>query len=167
MYRVSPFTYLIEGLIGQAVGRSQVQCSPIEVVQLVPPSGQTCGDYMNPYISNAGGYLLNADATDNCNFCHISSSDTFLYSSFNLKYSHHWRSFGLMWAYVLFNVRYPPSSRFAPCTDCRADWLDLCRYVQLPHRWSRRSQEPSRPSQVDYQIITSFCHSPPWTAFSM
>ena len=105
MYRLSPYTYLIEGLIGQAVGRSQVQCSPVEVVQIIPPSGQTCGQFMNPYISNAGGYLLNADATDSCNFCYISETDTFLYSSFNIQYSHHWRNFGLLWAYVLFNVR--------------------------------------------------------------
>ncbi|VDC00110.1 unnamed protein product [Peniophora sp. CBMAI 1063] len=104
MYRLSPYTYLIEGLIGQAVGRHQVQCSPVEIVQLIPPSGQTCGNYMNTYIQNAGGYLLNADATDSCNFCYISDTDTFLFSSFNIQYSHHWRNFGLMWAYVLFNV---------------------------------------------------------------
>lgn len=106
MYRLSPYTYLIEGLIGQAVGRSQVRCSDVEIVQLIPPSGQSCSTFMAPYIQNAGGYLLNADATDSCNFCYISSSDTFLYSSFNIQYSNHWRNFGLMWAYVIFNVSF-------------------------------------------------------------
>ncbi|KIJ14545.1 hypothetical protein PAXINDRAFT_169702, partial [Paxillus involutus ATCC 200175] len=42
MYRVSPFTYLIEGLLGQAIGHQPINCSSTELVTVQPPSGMTC-----------------------------------------------------------------------------------------------------------------------------
>ncbi|KAF8638207.1 hypothetical protein AX16_010553 [Volvariella volvacea WC 439] len=104
MYRLSPYTYLIEGLLGQAIGRSEIFCSPVEFVTLNPPSGQTCGQYMGPWISHAGGYLTNPDALSECQFCGTHSTDTFLAQNFNIFYDHHWRNFGLMVAFSIFNI---------------------------------------------------------------
>ncbi|KAF5378810.1 hypothetical protein D9615_006999 [Tricholomella constricta] len=68
MYRVSPYTYIIEALLGQALGRHPIVCSPVELVTLNPPSGQTCQTYLQTYINNAGGYLTNPSATSDCEF---------------------------------------------------------------------------------------------------
>jgi len=123
MYRLSPYTYLIEGLLGQgdysliaiffydltippaALGHQTIQCSDVELVQLNPPSGMTCAQYLNPFISSAGGYLVNPDVTTACSFCSMSTADQFLASGFNIFYDHAWRNFGLMFAYIVFNVR--------------------------------------------------------------
>ncbi|KAJ6624079.1 ABC-2 type transporter-domain-containing protein [Mycena sp. CBHHK59/15] len=91
MYHVSPFTYLTEGLLGQACEHE-------------PPSGQTCGQYLATYIANAGGYLTNPDASSACEFCSTATTDQFLGASFNIFYSHHWRDAGLMFAYIGFNI---------------------------------------------------------------
>ncbi|KAJ7285271.1 pleiotropic drug resistance ABC transporter [Mycena rebaudengoi] len=104
MYRLSPFTYMIEGLLGQALGRHAITCSPVELVTITPPSGQTCAQYLDPYIGFAGGYLTNANATADCQFCSMATTDTFLGSSFNIYYAHHWRNAGFMVAYIVFNV---------------------------------------------------------------
>ncbi|EJD01720.1 uncharacterized protein FOMMEDRAFT_111764 [Fomitiporia mediterranea MF3/22] len=104
MYRVSPFTYLIEGTLGQAVGKLEINCSAPEFNTITPPSGQTCSQYMNPYISRAGGYLLNPDASTDCQFCAYRTTDEFLETSFNIFYSNHWRDFGLMMVYIGFNI---------------------------------------------------------------
>lgn len=64
----------------------------------------TCSQYLNPFISFAGGYLTNPDATASCNFCSVSSADQFLASGFNIFYDHAWRNFGFMVAYIAFNV---------------------------------------------------------------
>ncbi|KAF8997054.1 pleiotropic drug resistance ABC transporter [Cyathus striatus] len=104
MYRLSPFTYLIEGLLGYAMGRQEITCSAIEYVSVNPPSGLTCGDYLNPYISFAGGYLNNAEATSACQFCSIRTSDQFLNGAFNIYYEHAWRNFGFMFVYIAFNT---------------------------------------------------------------
>ena len=104
MYRLSPYTYLIEALLGQALGRQEIRCSDVEFVTIEPPSNQSCQQYMGPYISAAGGYLTNPDATSGCQYCTFSTTDAFLESSFNIFYSHHWRNLGIFAAFICFNV---------------------------------------------------------------
>ncbi|KAJ7649975.1 ABC-2 type transporter-domain-containing protein [Roridomyces roridus] len=104
MYHLSPYTYLIEGLLGQAVGQHEITCSPIELVTMNPPAGLTCSQYLENYISFAGGYLANPDATSACQFCSTATTDQFLESSFNIYYSHRWRDLGLLFVYILVNI---------------------------------------------------------------
>ncbi|KAI0827349.1 pleiotropic drug resistance ABC transporter [Trametes gibbosa] len=104
MYRLSPYTYLIEALLGQALGKQPIECSTVELVTIQPPSGQTCSQYMDNYISFAGGYITNPDATSGCQYCTFASTDAFLGTSFNIFYSHHWRNLGIFVAFIFFNV---------------------------------------------------------------
>ncbi|KAH7099818.1 pleiotropic drug resistance ABC transporter [Auriculariales sp. MPI-PUGE-AT-0066] len=104
MYRLSPYTYLIEALLGQAIGKQDINCAPQEFVTLNPPAGQTCGTFLGPYISNMGGYLQDENATSGCNFCSTRTTDEFMGGNFNVFYSNHWRDFGLVMAYVAFNI---------------------------------------------------------------
>ena len=87
-----------------AVGRELVNCAPKELVTLQPPSGQTCGAYMNNFISASGGYLTNPNSTSNCQYCSARTTDQFLEFSFNIFYSHHWRNVGIVLGVTLFNV---------------------------------------------------------------
>ncbi|CAE6441888.1 unnamed protein product [Rhizoctonia solani] len=103
MYRLSPLTYLIEGLLVNGIGNMELTCSPTEIQTIVPPSGQTCSSYMSQYISMAGGYLANPDASSDCQFCPQSTTDTYL-ASLNMSYSHRWRNVGIMIAFAAFNV---------------------------------------------------------------
>ncbi|OCL07552.1 putative multidrug resistance ABC transporter [Glonium stellatum] len=102
MYRVSPFTYLISAMLSTAVANTDVICASNEYLKFDPTSG-TCGDYMASYIKLAGGYLQDPSATANCSYCPISSTNVFL-ASVNSHYSQAWRNFGIMWAYIIFNV---------------------------------------------------------------
>ncbi|KZT26064.1 hypothetical protein NEOLEDRAFT_1063724 [Neolentinus lepideus HHB14362 ss-1] len=104
MYRLSPFTYLIEGLLGQSVGKTLISCSDVEYVTLTPPSGLTCGDYMQAFISYAGGYLADPNATSGCQFCSSRTTDQLLATYFNIEYAHRWRNFGLFFVYIAFNT---------------------------------------------------------------
>ncbi|EJD01729.1 uncharacterized protein FOMMEDRAFT_126887 [Fomitiporia mediterranea MF3/22] len=104
MYHLSPYTYLVEGLLGQAIGKMEINCSPIELVPISPPDGQTCAQYMNAFISFAGGYLTNPNATSSCQFCAFRTTDQFMAASFNMFYSHRWRDFGLLMTYIAFNT---------------------------------------------------------------
>ncbi|OBZ73443.1 Brefeldin A resistance protein [Grifola frondosa] len=104
MYHVSPFTYLIEALLGEATGRANITCSAVELVTIEPPSGQTCLQYMEPFISTAGGYITNPTDTASCHYCFFATTDAFLETNFNILYSHHWRDFGLLFVYIGFNT---------------------------------------------------------------
>lgn len=104
MYRLSPYTYLIEGLLGQALGKSRIECSEVEYATVDPYQGQKCGEFFESYISMAGGYVKNEEATSGCQFCSTRTADEFLGNNFNIMYSHHWRNLGIYFAFILFNV---------------------------------------------------------------
>ncbi|PYI23072.1 putative ABC transporter [Aspergillus violaceofuscus CBS 115571] len=103
MYRVSPFTYLVSAMLSTGVSGTTAICDSSEYLHFDPPANSTCLDYMQSYISSAGGYLQNDDATSNCAFCTISDTDTFL-AAVSSHYSDAWRNFGLMWVYIVFNI---------------------------------------------------------------
>ncbi|KAF9890375.1 hypothetical protein FE257_006043 [Aspergillus nanangensis] len=104
MYRVSPFTYLVSGMLSTGVSGAKAMCENYEFLHFDPPSGQTCLAYMSDYISKTGGgYLQDDNATSNCSFCSISDTDTFL-KAVHSDYKDAWRNFGLMWVYIVFNI---------------------------------------------------------------
>ncbi|KIW60537.1 hypothetical protein PV05_00747 [Exophiala xenobiotica] len=102
MYRVSPFTYLVEGLLGNGVAHAPVHCADNEFLHFSAPSGSTCAEYLRPYIQAAGGYLVDPDATQ-CQFCSLDNTDTFL-SMVSISFAHRWRDFGILFVYIIFNV---------------------------------------------------------------
>ncbi len=101
MYRLTPFTYLIEGLLVNAVSGSSVVCKTSELTYLVPPAGTSCQDWLAPYIATAGGYAQ--EVGDQCGFCQYSSGDEFL-SGLLMSFSHRYRDVGFMCAYIVFNI---------------------------------------------------------------
>jgi ABC-type multidrug transport system permease subunit len=119
MYRVSPFTYLISGMLSVGLANQSVHCSPIEVLTIQPPPNTTCSTYLSPYISFAGGAVYNPDASSDCQFCSIASTNVFL-KAISAEYSEAWRNFGLLWGYIVFNV---------------AMTVVLYWIVRVPKRW--------------------------------
>ncbi|KAL2847099.1 ABC-2 type transporter-domain-containing protein [Aspergillus pseudodeflectus] len=103
MYRVSPLTYLISGMLSAGLAKTPVTCNDVELVPVQPANGQNCADYLAAYMQVAGGEVYNPNATENCQFCPMASSDAFL-ASVGSDYGDRWRNFGLMWVYILFNV---------------------------------------------------------------
>jgi len=102
MYRVSPFTYLVEALLAAAVANAPVTCAANEYLHFTAPKGLTCGQYMEKYIGLAGGYLQD-NGTADCSFCQVDSTNTYL-AGVNIYYSHVWRNFGIIFGYIIFNV---------------------------------------------------------------
>jgi len=103
MYYISPFHYLVEGLLTDAVGATELVCAPNEYLNFDPPSGSTCTQYLKEYLAAAGtGYFLDPNATTACQFCPISDTNIFL-AQLSLYYDNAWRDFGLMFIYIIFN----------------------------------------------------------------
>lgn len=102
MYRVSPFTYLVSGMLSTGLANTNVVCSSIEYLHINPPSNLTCGEYLNPYTSFAGGYVLNEGDTTDCSFCSVKYTNVFL-KSVNAEYADRWRNFGILWVFIVVN----------------------------------------------------------------
>ena len=103
MWKASPYTYFVQNLLGVMLHDKPVVCSKKELNFFNPPSGQTCGEYMAPFLSYATGYINNPDATENCGYCVFSVGDDYL-SHISSSYSYLWRNFGLFWIFICFNI---------------------------------------------------------------
>jgi ATP-binding cassette subfamily G (WHITE) protein 2 (PDR) len=59
MYRVSPFSYFVDGWLSNDIGNTNVESSQDEILVVSPLPGIDCEEYLGPYIAAAGtGYLL-------------------------------------------------------------------------------------------------------------
>ncbi|KAG5762970.1 hypothetical protein H9Q72_008935 [Fusarium xylarioides] len=103
MYRVSPLTYLIGAMISNGVGKQQVTCSEIEFLQFQTPANLTCCEYVGQFVQAVGGALSNPGSNQSCLYCPIASTDTYL-GTLSIRYSERWRNFGLLWAFILFDI---------------------------------------------------------------
>ncbi|KAH6849603.1 ABC-2 type transporter-domain-containing protein [Chaetomium sp. MPI-CAGE-AT-0009] len=105
MYRVNPFTYVVEAFLGTTLANAPVECASNEILTFAPPNGSTCAEYMADYISAAGGHLImsSGESTDECRFCTISNTNAFL-ASINVDFENRWRNFGFLWVFIIFNI---------------------------------------------------------------
>ncbi|KAF5260951.1 hypothetical protein FOXYS1_8380 [Fusarium oxysporum] len=103
MYRVSPLTYLIGAMISNGVGKQELTCSEIEFLQFQTPENLTCGEYVGQFVQAVGGALSNPGSNQTCLYCPIASTDTYL-TTMSIRYSERWRNFGLLWAFIVFDV---------------------------------------------------------------
>ncbi|SPJ75803.1 probable ABC1 transport protein [Fusarium torulosum] len=102
MYRASPFTYVVEGLLGTSMANAAAGCEANELISFNAPNGTTCGEYMKSYLSDVGGYIVDSAATE-CQYCTLSDTNTFLASK-SMRFENRWRDFGLLWVYCVFNI---------------------------------------------------------------
>lgn len=103
MNRVSPLTYLIGGMAVAGLADTQVTCAPLELLSIEAPSGQTCDQFLRPYVQSLGGRILNPEMAGTCQFCPVAKTDDVL-EALGFSYARRWRDFGLTLVYVTFNV---------------------------------------------------------------
>ncbi|KAM0548418.1 hypothetical protein ACHAPJ_009904 [Fusarium lateritium] len=103
MYRVSPATYIVGGIMSTAVWGSDVTCADNEILQMHVPENMTCGDFMGPFVKEAGGYLVDRASTEMCKYCSLATTEEFL-GRFYIDYDDRWWHFGLLWVYVIVNI---------------------------------------------------------------
>jgi ABC-type multidrug transport system permease subunit/ABC-type multidrug transport system ATPase subunit len=102
MYWLTPFKYLLEGMLGLVIHDVPIQCDQSEMAQFRAPPGQTCQSYAGPYTQQAGGYVTNL-GNGLCGFCQYANGDEFG-ASFNVSFRYVWRDYGIFWAFCVFNI---------------------------------------------------------------
>lgn len=98
MYHLTPFTYLIEGLLVNSLGGVAIRCTPEQFNVLTPPSGVDCLTYLNPFTTTGTGYAEVINGV--CSYCAYSTGDQF-FETLGMSYANRYRDVGFMW-YVLF-----------------------------------------------------------------
>lgn len=103
MYRVNPFTYLVAAMLSIGLSGAPVECSTTELRRFFATGGQTCGQYMKDYLSVAGGYLVDATTTGECQYCSLSQADVFL-ASIDSFYSQRAQNIGIFFCFIIINM---------------------------------------------------------------
>ncbi|EFR04875.1 ATP-binding cassette transporter [Nannizzia gypsea CBS 118893] len=103
LYRASPLSYWVSSVLSTGLANVEVSCATNEFILINPRDGQSCGEYMADYISRLGGYLLDPDTVDTCQYCKIKDTNIFL-EHVSSSYDTRWRNFGIIWVYIVFNI---------------------------------------------------------------
>jgi ATP-binding cassette subfamily G (WHITE) protein 2 (PDR) len=103
MYRLSPLSYLVSGMLSVGLANSHIVCSAEELLHISPPAFSDCSAYLASYIEERGGYLLPSTNSTDCIFCRASDTNVFL-RGVSAIYSDRWRNFGICWVYIVFNI---------------------------------------------------------------
>lgn len=102
MYYVNPSTYWISGVLAKTLHNTPVECAPEETAQFNVPAGETCQSYAGAFAQQAGGALLNPEATEGCQYCPYTVADQYL-ETLNIQADQAWRDFGIFLAFCISN----------------------------------------------------------------
>ncbi|KAJ5658224.1 uncharacterized protein N7484_001873 [Penicillium longicatenatum] len=110
MYRVSPMTYIMGGMIKAGLADTPLNCASIDLLRIPLPTqnGTTvsCGSYLAKYVSMAGGRVLNAETAvsgEDCLFCAVTDTNTTL-QGMHIDVRTRWRDLGLLAVFVVVNI---------------------------------------------------------------
>ncbi|KAF2003738.1 hypothetical protein P154DRAFT_572918 [Amniculicola lignicola CBS 123094] len=101
MYWLTPFHYLLEGMLGLLTDGVPITCATNELAIFPPPPGQDCQTYAGAFAQQAGGYIQTQPNGD-CGYCQFASGTQFA-ASFNVMPKNIWRDFGILFIYICFN----------------------------------------------------------------
>ncbi|KAF2216500.1 hypothetical protein CERZMDRAFT_93790 [Cercospora zeae-maydis SCOH1-5] len=154
MYRVSPFTYIVSGMLSAGLANAPLVCAPEEYLRFAPPRQVNCSDYLAPYIAEKTGYLTvdSMSSMVECVFCTGSETNTFLKSAFTSSVPLSTKLVGflhpfeeLFFHYLAKVTKKQPSTKPDPSHNFTVTWKQL-------HLSS--SGGSNSPSALDLQCIT-------------
>ncbi|EKD14968.1 uncharacterized protein L3040_003835 [Drepanopeziza brunnea f. sp. 'multigermtubi'] len=102
LYYLNPFTYFMGAMLVFDIWDTEVTCNESEFAIFDPPRGQTCGQYLERYLREAGSgsNLINPLATEECRVCQFREGGDYL-KTLNLSKSHGWRDVGIVVVFAL------------------------------------------------------------------
>ncbi|KAI9167952.1 ABC multidrug transporter C [Paramyrothecium foliicola] len=107
VYRASPLTYFINGLVLAGLSNTHIECSETQLLRIDPPSTAssivTCGEYLQPFLQTAGGVLKNPEDNSNCFYCPVDQTNGLL-QQLGMETGNAWRNVGFMVIYLVFNT---------------------------------------------------------------
>nr|ABR15505.1 ABC transporter [Plenodomus lingam]ABR15506.1 ABC transporter [Plenodomus lingam] len=94
MYWLNPFNYLMGALLVFTDFDREIKCTDSEFATFDPPSGQTCGQYLDAWLNGPGARtnLVNPDATMECRVCQYTRGSDYLVTVNLNDYYYGWRN---------------------------------------------------------------------------
>lgn len=105
MFPLTPFRYLVAGLLADSLGERELTCTPEQINYVTPPAGVgSCQDYLGRFVASSTGFITNPDAVGaDCGYCQYGNGSEYL-TTVEASFDDRWRNFGILFAYVAFNL---------------------------------------------------------------
>ncbi|KAK4095235.1 hypothetical protein Purlil1_31 [Purpureocillium lilacinum] len=108
LYYLSPFTYLLGGMVTAVTSSAVVSCADADITRFLPPPNQSCSSYASGWADSASAQLLNPDAfaPTECQVCQWSRGEQFL-AQFNLgggQLGGQWGCWGIFMIFTVSNL---------------------------------------------------------------
>ncbi|PLW16743.1 hypothetical protein PCANC_12308 [Puccinia coronata f. sp. avenae] len=103
LYDLNPITRFISGTIANEMHDLPITCRTEEYTVFQPPNGQTCAEWAGSFVNSFGGYLLNAAATSDCQYCQFSTGNEYLREN-DMAFETRWRDFAIFVCYIVANL---------------------------------------------------------------
>ncbi|RKK92030.1 Multidrug resistance protein CDR2 [Fusarium oxysporum] len=108
LYYLSPFTYLLGGMVTAVTSSVGVSCSSADLTVFTAPANETCSSYVSEWALSASAQLLNPEASgdDYCQVCRWTTGTQFL-DQFNLgngQLGGQWGSWGIFVVFTFSNL---------------------------------------------------------------
>lgn len=97
-----PMCYYFGATVSSVLHNVEAICKPEDLAVFDPPPGQTCGEYVQAFMSSNPGYLQSTTATSSCQYCPYSVGDDYS-STMDFFFTDRWRDFGVFLAFCLSN----------------------------------------------------------------
>lgn len=102
LYYLNPSTYWMGGVLAATLDNVNVECAPQEAAYFNPPTGSDCRTYASDFVTQAGGYLMNPDATSDCGYCRFKTGEEYMLT-LNIMPKDKWGYFGIFLGFCLSN----------------------------------------------------------------
>ncbi|KAI1385489.1 ABC transporter [Hypoxylon trugodes] len=102
-YKLSPLFYLSEGTTSDILYGLDITCDPSETSIFQPPAdGITCDDHASEFLRTATGFLLNPNATSDCQYCRYKDGQSY-YLQWGYDFANRYRNIGIFIGFIAFN----------------------------------------------------------------
>jgi len=104
MYRATPLSYYMSGIMSTGLSGMRIACKAKDLVTIpAVPANMTCGTYLEQYLAVSGGSLRNPDAVAHCQVCPYTDADVLL-EYFGMRFGDRWWNWGTTMAYNGINI---------------------------------------------------------------
>ncbi|KAG4272940.1 ATPase [Fusarium proliferatum] len=95
--------FCVSSILSTDLANTEVTYASNEYVIFDPPNGIIYGTFLQDYNAAASDYILNENATSQCNFYTIKDTNDYL-DALSSKYENRWRDFGIGMVYIMVNI---------------------------------------------------------------
>lgn len=103
MYYLNPFTYWIGGVLSATMTGFKIQCEQAELSRFLKPAAVTCRGYVEEWLTEAGGYVVELPGGEECGYCKYEDADKYL-RGINVEPGTQWSRLGIFSVFVVMNM---------------------------------------------------------------